>query len=313
MICCWTSYCLDFSAKFKFTADWLVLLTFLKHLLLYEILLNCQHQRLFKVCAPYCNWWQQNKEIKERGGRWNPVKVFSFSFFNKMSTPLYRCQLHYCNAPSVTSTCNYLLIKQVSQRKRWGQAYPLQVSICLRKCLFIPIGTCTTSITPFPWLSLATEPKAPHATPRSWQWPDLSSLQNPESVDEEWGWPGHREAAPEQESNHEGSCPAPPGAAIPMQTLPAHSKALGTQGRYMHMSIWKRRWGWSPELFTSTMTHRFFFFFNSVFKMKNIPWEVPHLSLRNSSEKPWGGQVASPSLGVLTVHVNMETKMRTYF
>lgn len=47
--------------------------------------------------------------------------------------------------------------------------------------------------------------------------------------------------------------------------------------------------------------------------MKNIPWEVPHLSLRNSSEKPRGGQVASPSLGVLTVHVNMETKMRTYF
>lgn len=94
-------------------------------LLLYEILLNCQRRRLFKVCAPYFNWWQQNKEIEGGGGRGTLLRFFFFLLFNKMSTPLYRCQLHYCNAPSVTSPQNYLLIKQVSQRKRWGQEHPL--------------------------------------------------------------------------------------------------------------------------------------------------------------------------------------------
>lgn len=94
-------------------------------LLLYEILLNCQHRRLFKVCAPYFNWWQQNKEIKGGGGRGTLLRFFFFLLFNKMSTLLYRCQLHYCNASSVTSPQNYLLIKQVSQRKRRGQAHPL--------------------------------------------------------------------------------------------------------------------------------------------------------------------------------------------
>lgn len=122
---------------------------FLKHPRLHGILLHRQHGRPLKVCAARGCRWQRNTGKKGRG-RGVPlfVKGFFFSLLNKMSTPLYRCQLHYRTAPVAASTWNYLLIKQLPRRGSRGAGYLPGVPIWLRKFLFIPAGTSTVFIIP---------------------------------------------------------------------------------------------------------------------------------------------------------------------
>lgn len=99
-----------------------------------------QHGWPLKVCAARGGRWQRNTGKKGRG-RGVPlfVKGFFFSLLNKMSTPLYRCQLHYRTAPVAASTWNYLLIKQLPHRGSRGAGYLPGGSNQVKK---IPVYPC---------------------------------------------------------------------------------------------------------------------------------------------------------------------------